>query len=169
MANTYTLIEAKTLGSAVASITFTAIPSTYTDLKLVYSVRSSSTSGTSELLAPSFNGSTTNYVRMLIEGNGSTAASYSGAIRSFGGVPTANATADTFGNGELYIPNYLSNNNKSYSGDSVSENNATSSVVNLDGNIWNDTAAITSIQISTYGANNLVANSTFYLYGIKNS
>jgi hypothetical protein len=169
MANTYQLIEAQTLGSATASVTFSAIPSTYTDLKLVYSARSSSTSGNSELLAISFNGTTTNYNRLLIEGNGSTAASYSGSLRSFGGIPTANATASTFGNGELYIPNYLSSNNKAYSGDSVSENNATSSVINLDANIWNNTAAITSIAITTYNSNNFVQYSSFYLYGIKNS
>ena len=169
MANTYQLIEAQTLGSAAASVTFSSIPNTYTDLKLVYSARSSSTSGTSELLAISFNGTTTNYNRLLIEGNGSSAASYSGALRSFGGIPTSNATASTFGNGELYIPNYLSSNNKSYSGDSVSENNATSAVQNLDANIWNNTSAITSIAITTYNSNNLVQYSTFYLYGIKNS
>jgi hypothetical protein len=170
MATTMNLIAKQTVGSAgAASVTFSSIPQTFTDLKVVYSARSSSTSGTSELMAISFNGTTTNYNRLLIEGNGSTAASYSGALRSFGGMPTSNATSNTFGNGELYIPNYVSSNNKSYSGDSVSENNATSSVINLDANIWNNTAAITSIAITTYNSNNFVEFSEFTLYGISSN
>jgi hypothetical protein len=42
MANTFELITSSTVGSGgAASITFTAIPQTYTDLKILYSTRNS--------------------------------------------------------------------------------------------------------------------------------
>lgn len=169
MANTYQLIEAKTLISSATSVTFSAIPSTYTDLKLVYSARSDRAAQTAELLAISFNGTTTNYARLVLEGNGSSVGSYADPIRSFGIVPAAAATADVFSNGEIYIPNYLVSINKTYSGDGTAENNGNSGNLDLDGNIWSNTAAITSIAISTYNSNNFVSRSSFYLYGIKNS
>ena len=40
MPATYTLIASNTLSSAAASVTFSAIPATYTDLVLRYSARS---------------------------------------------------------------------------------------------------------------------------------
>jgi hypothetical protein len=40
MANTYTLIASNTLGASAASVTFSAIPSTYTDLVVRYSAAS---------------------------------------------------------------------------------------------------------------------------------
>jgi hypothetical protein len=169
MANTYQLIEAKTLGSSATSVTFSSIPGTYTDLKLVYSARSDRAGQTAELLAISFNGTTTNYARRVLEGNGSSAGTYGDPIRSFGIVPASTATSNIFSNGEIYIPNYLSSNDKSYSGDGTAENNATSANIDLDANIWNNSAAITSIAISTYNSNNLLQYSSFYLYGIKNS
>ena len=170
MANTYELISSNTVGSGGASsVTFSSIPSTYTDLKMVYSARSDRAGQTAELLAISFNGTTTNYARLVLEGNGSSVGSYKDPIRSFGIVTASSATSNTFSNGEIYIPNYLSSNYKSYSGDGSAENNATSANIDLDANIWNNTAAITSIAITTYNSNNFVQYSSFYLYGIKNS
>ena len=170
MANTYELISSNIVGSGgAASVTFSSIPSTYTDLKLVYSARSDRAGQTAELLAISFNGTTTNYTRRVLEGTGSSVGSYADPIRSFGIVTASSATSNTFSNGEIYIPNYLSSNYKSYSGDGSAENNATSANLDLDANIWNNTAAITSIAITTYNSNNFVQYSSFYLYGIKNS
>jgi hypothetical protein len=45
MPSTYTLIKGETIGSSAASYTFTAIPSTFTDLVLRISVRSTSGAG----------------------------------------------------------------------------------------------------------------------------
>jgi hypothetical protein len=47
----------------------------------------------------------------------------------------ASATAGTFSNSEIYIPNYTSSNQKSFSSDSVTENNATSAIAILSARI----------------------------------
>jgi len=150
-----------------ANIEFTAIPSTYTDLKIVASLRTALTGQVVQSLLIQFNGSTTGYSYRLLQGSGSTAASYNNTTRYFGDAPAADATANTFGNLEIYIPNYAGANNKSYSADSVTENNATTALANLDAGLWSNTAAITSISLSA--ANNFVQYSTASLYGILKS
>jgi len=162
MAN-MTLIEAKTLTSAAPNITFTSIPQTYTDLKIVCSAR---TSGSSDAFLVWFNGSASNLSSKNIQGYGSSIASggFSGIA---GGLPSSSYTASTFGNAEIYIPNYTSSNYKSVSLDSVPENNATATRQVLTAGLWSDTAAITSVTIDGNG-DNLVSGSTFYLYGISN-
>jgi hypothetical protein len=168
MANTYTLIEAKTLGSASASITFSSIPATYTDLKLVLSARSSYASDIIRGCIIEFNGDTTgaNYTYKRIYGNGSSASSDSSPYSMF--INADQSTASTFGNGEIYISNYTSSNAKSSSLDFLTENNATSAFAGLAALLWSGTAAINSILIKPE-AGNFMVNSTFYLYGIKNS
>ena len=169
MANTYTLIEAKTLGSAVSSIDFTSIPQTYTDLKLLISARTSA----DVTYAIGFNSNTSNYSGRSLRGSGSATASYPTSDYSFGstaiGIGYINGVASTFTNCEIYIPNYTSSNNKSLNIDNVQEKNVSSPVyANLTAGLWSNSAAITSIQI-TPESGTLETNSTFYLYGIKNS
>ena len=169
MANTYTLIEAKTLGSAVSSIDFTSIPQTYTDLKLVISARSS----TEEHYAIGFNSNTSSYSGISLRGSGTAIATYLTTAYSYGstaiGLGYINDVTSTFTNCEIYIPNYTSSNNKSLSADNVQEKNVSGPVyANLTVGLWSNSAAITSIQIKTQ-AGNLAINSTFYLYGISKS
>lgn len=168
MPNTYTLIEAKTLSSTTASVTFSSIPSTYTDLVLNVSIRSSS--GT-PWLNMRFNGATTNYSGRRLEGNGSTAGSASNSTSGYmtlGIMGGSSDTASTFSSHSIYVPNYASANYKSLSTDGVTENNATAAYANLTANLWSDTAAITSILLIPE-VGSFVQYSTFYLYGIKNS
>jgi hypothetical protein len=170
MANTFTLIEAKTLGSAVSSVTFSSIPQTYTDLQLVVSSRMSN-SNVEAYNNIRFNASTSNYSGKYVVGDG---ASPSSGSSPGSGVLTytngASTTSSTFGNYSVYIPNYTSSNYKSFSIDSVSENNAATAYAILVGGLWSDTAAITSIVLNdTVNSANFVSGSTFYLYGIKNS
>ena len=65
MANTYTLIEAKSLNTTTASITFSSIPQTYTDLLVLVSARGDA--GGQRDCYISFNGSTSNFTNKLIE------------------------------------------------------------------------------------------------------
>ena len=174
MANTYQLIEAKTLGSTVTSVTFSSIPQTYTDLKLVFSTRTNA-SAVLVNTQVTFNGSScgTDYTERLLSGDGSSASSTNiGAradwlfIYSNGGTSTSN----TFANAEIYIPNYTSTTTyKSGSADGVVENNATSSIAALDAPLYSSNSAITSIKLDTGNATVFEVYSTFYLYGIKNS
>jgi hypothetical protein len=168
MANTYTLIEAKTLASAAASITFTSIPGTYTDLVVLTSARASSGGGISAGLR--FNGSTTNYSERLLYANGSSAASTSATTTSIQWAALGNNTtpANTFTNCQIYIPNYAGSNYKSVSVEAVSEANTTGSDIYVDAGLWSDTSAITSLSLIP-STPDFAINSTFYLYGIKNS
>jgi hypothetical protein len=72
--NTYEAIATQTLGSAAASVTFSSIPSTYTDLVLVCNFETSSNAIAGVYIQ--FNGDTsTNYSSTNLIGNGSTAES----------------------------------------------------------------------------------------------
>jgi len=170
MANTFELIASSTVGVlGASSIDFTSIPSTYTDLCIKASLRTAQfgTAEASQSLLIQFNGTTTNYSYRLLQGYNNTAASYNGTTRFFGDATNSDATASTFGNLEIYIPNYAGSTNKSYSADSVTENNGTKAAADLDAGLWSNSAAITSISISA--ASNLVQYSTAYLYGVKNA
>jgi len=169
MANTYTLIASSTVGAGGASnIEFTSIPSTYTDLKLVTSLRMSSSG---QWYTLKFNNSTSTYSDRYLLGSGSSAASGidGGQPALAGSAEDSTYTANTFANSENYIPNYTSSNYKSYSGDGVQENNATASYMAFWANLWSTTSAITSIKIEAQGGVNFVQYSTAYLYGISNS
>jgi len=165
MANTYTLIEAKTLASATASVTFSSIPATYTDIKFVLSLRSA-TADTRDSIAIKPNNSTSNLSYRYIRSDGS---SVSSNTLDRVDIDAANATASTFGNLEIYIPNYASANYKSFSIDTVTENNATEAFAGLHAWLWSDTTAISSMVFSNLSTANFVQYSTFYLYGISNS
>lgn len=170
------LIEAKTLASAAASITFSAIPQTYTDLKILVSARDdrSGQPNTDLSLQVGYNGTINTgsiYTNKQLYGSGSTVGSQSSsttyAYLGMSNGPTS--TANTFGNTEIYIANYTSANNKSVSTDGVSENNATTAYAVLNANLISTSNPITDIKISAvYGSGNFESGSTFYLYGISN-
>jgi hypothetical protein len=165
MATTYTLISSVTVGSGgAATIDFTSIPGTYTDLVLKLSSRQS-TAQVYGIIDLSINGTSTNESYRMIEGNGSSASSNNGSYIYVGAAVGANATANTFSNFELYFANYASSNNKSISIDGVGENNATTAYANLQAALWANSAAITSISLES----NFVQYSTAYLYGISNA
>jgi hypothetical protein len=169
MPNTYTLIASSTVGSGgAATITFSSIASTYTDLLLVSSLRSNG-SFTNQDLVLTFNGSSANLSQIFLIGTGSVLIG-SGSTDFFGGtVNGATSTADTFSNNSVYIPNYTNTTaNKSGSIDGVRENNATNTSTYLGAGLRSNTAAITSITLGL-SSDNFVQYSTAYLYGIVKS
>ena len=164
----YVLLERIELNASAASVTFANIPQTgYTDLKLVISVRGpvSYASNTMDTYIR-FNGTTTNYSDRLLYGTGSSALSLSETPTGINvRVNGESSTASTFGNAEIYIPNYTSSNNKSVSIDAVTENNGTAVLTQLVAGLWSNTAAITSITFEPFTVG-FAANSTFSLYGL---
>jgi len=171
MATTYKLISSVSLSSAASSITFSSIPATYTDLKILLSLRASSTSGNSNCFIY-LNGVTgTSYTQRRLFGNGASVGSDTNTSYPWfdmsSVIPNATTTANTFTNAEIYIPNYTSSNNKSLSADFVGENNATTAYAYLSVSLFSNSSAITTIVID--GTDNFVTNSTAYLYGISNA
>ena len=159
------LIQTITVGTATASIDFTSIPATYTDLCLKVSARSS-VSSTMAYFDLKFNTSIVGWSGRFLYGTGSAAGSASQAY--FGGaMPGANATASTFGNAEIYIPNYASSNYKSVSIDAVAENNATLAEEDFNAQLWSNTAAINAITLFPENSANFVTYSSASLYGIR--
>lgn len=175
MANTYTLIASATAGIGGASdFTFSSIPSTFTDLCVKYSIRGVAPY-TAGYAVYYLNGDTsTSYTNKFLIGDGASASSVgstgaSNYSRIIGGNQQATATANTFSNGEIYIPNYAGSNQKLASADGVGENNGSTAFAILSANLYPSTSAITSITIINYDAGGMAQYSTAYLYGIKNS
>lgn len=166
MPTTYKKIATVTVGSGGASsISFSSIPQTYTDLQLLISGRDNDP-GYASAFHLSFNGTGWGSNREFYSYGGSVATgTTSGETAGTG----AGATASTFGNASVYIPNYTSSNSKSISSDSVAENNSsTNAYLVFHAGNSGVTAAITSISIAPGGA--LFSQySTATLYGIKNS
>jgi hypothetical protein len=159
---TYTLIAHTELGSAAAEVTFSSIPATFTDLLLVFSTRSAFRQDTSV----KFNGSTANFSDRYLIGTGSSVFTGTSPANFLGVLTGSGDTANTFASGQLYIPNYRGSALKSWSVDSVGENNATAAYQNVIAGLWNLTDAITSITIFQTNGDNLGQYTSATLYGI---
>ena len=160
------LIESKTLASDTAALSFTSIPATFDDLVVLFSFRTNRGASVDSVKAQ-FNSNGSGYSLRWLEGSGSAASSTS-ASYFFAGVATGTSnTSNTFGNAELYLPNYISANQKSGSSTSVNENNATSAFQYLAASLWTGTAAITSIELTPVVGSLILTGSTASLYGIK--
>lgn len=167
MAQNYILLERIELTATAASVTFSSIPqSGYTDLKVVSSVLSTSTSGVGSVyMTMAFNGVTTNRTFRRIYGVGTTIGSDSGSLAQAGSVNTSAASSSIFSSHEFYIPNYTSSNFKSISIDTVAEANSASNEIDVMAGLWSATSAINEISFAL-SSGNFAANSTFSIYGL---
>jgi hypothetical protein len=173
MATSFFKIASVTVGSGgAASMDFTSIPSTYTDLVIKVSARDARAVVASSIVLQ-INGSTASsgsYRRLYVDGSASFSDSSSGDTTVQSGHSNGNSsTANTFGNVEIYIPNYAGSANKLFSSDGVAETNATTTYLSLVAGLWANTAAITQVTIKPATAVNFLQYSTATLYGIKNS
>jgi hypothetical protein len=172
---TTTKLATVTVGAGgIASVSFSNIPQTYTDLKLVVSARSTRNNATYPVdnLNIAFNGASAGVSvaqrslytyeatgsQIIASGNDTYLNNF--MIKADGG------TASTFSSGEVYVSNYTSSNVKPISMDSVAENNSTKAWLMFNAGVSLITAPITSIQMYALSGN-LVQHSTFTLYGVK--
>ena len=161
MAITYEPIATTTLGSAAASVTFSSISGSYTDLVIIVNA-----TGSGAALNPQiqFNGDTaSNYSLTWLYGNGSTAVSgrYSNQTSAFFGYMTTTEPATYI----LQVQNY---SNTTTNKSTLFRWNATNTELGAGVALYRSTAAITSITLKT-SANNFASGSTFTLYGIASA
>ena len=159
---TYALIESQILGSATATVSFTSIPATYTDLVLV--INGSTTSGTNNGVMQFNTDTGSNYSYTFLTGDGISATSGRAATQNqiylnyYGYFDTVYAT-----NMVVQIQDYSNNTtNKTILSRS---NNAANGVAAITG-LWRSTAVINSVQVKT-GSSTFTAGTTFRLYGIQ--
>ena len=171
MANTLDLIASSTVGiGGAASIDFTSIPSTYTDLVLKLSVRDASaiSSQAGNQFSLKVNNSSANITeKQLIAFQAGGIASYSNT-QMYTPLNGASDTASTFSSAEFYFTNYTASANKSASIDGVAEGNTanlTGAAINAA--LWSQTAAINQLTVIPVGT--FTQYSTAYLYGVKNA
>jgi hypothetical protein len=151
---TYTPLATVTLGSTTSSVTFSSIPATYRDLILI--TNGKATGGDDYVIY--FNGDTTtgNYSRVLMNGNGSTTASFSGS----GSNPAA--IYDTDGVFVHQIMDYsATDKHKTY----LARSNTAGVVVIAGAARWANTAAITSVLAKPASAS-FASGTTLSLYGV---
>jgi len=162
MATTYEKIATTTLGSA-GQITFSSIPATYTDLRIVL-VSKSDFSGANVQFR--FNGDTgNNYSFTYLRGNGASASSYRESNNPYGYL--ADQSSDTQPNmGTLDIFSYAGSTFKTALATYSDDRNGSGYGFALV-NLWRSTSAITSVSLSpsNFGGN-FQAGTTATLYGI---
>lgn len=161
------LVQTVTVGaSGQSSIEFANVPQDATDLLILFSIRDQSTSTTALPLGLVFNGAyDANHFFTYVRGDGSTVFSNKNNGESdYARVNGSGTTSNTFGNASLYISNYAVSANKSFSVDSVVENNATASWQQITAGLWTNTAAITSIRLDAWQL--FLQDSTASLYKI---
>ena len=157
--STYEPIATSTVsGTTTNTVTFSSIPSTYTDLVLIDNGKLD-TSDNSYFMT--FNGDTaTNYSTTYIIGSGTAASSGRAATQAR--ILISRATNSNFSSGKTFINNYK--NTTAYKTTLCIGGSSTSYVITTVG-LWKSTAAITSLSLSS-GAQYFVAGTTFTLYGI---
>lgn len=167
----HTLIASHTVNSDTSSIvaTFNNIPQTYTDLKLVTTIKVGTTGGWYDSFIY-FNGNKSGYGHFIYGSGTGTSGANDPSDMTLRTTASNSLASGIFGNTTLYIPNYtLSGRNKTYLADQSAEQNATSGIQMWTSTRSNVTDPITSIDFQAVGGSVIVAGSKFWLYGIKNS
>jgi hypothetical protein len=165
-------IYTQTVGAGgTTGLSFNNIPQDYTDLKIIVCARSAFASTTNDLLVYVNNNQT---ISSYSQTGLSAAGTSSGSAKQTGlagfwsqYVPAANSTANTFGNTEIYIPNYSTSQFKQIVVDSTSENNSsTGNFLVFNAHLYRSHTPITQLSL-TLGGQTIVQHSTFTLYGIS--
>jgi hypothetical protein len=158
MPSTYTPISTATTSGSTSSVTFSSIPSTYTDLILICSSKAAA----GYLIIRVNSDSSSNYSRTNLIGTGSSAISNRASNQSFLLAPDA-------GTSEFYptITQFMNYSSTTTFKTALQRTHNMGSNVYATVGLWRSTSAITSITVQTDDASNISSGSTFTLYGIK--
>lgn len=170
MAVTYEPISTTTLSSANNSVTFSSIPNSYTDLRLVCFAVSASSASTPSL---QINGTTTSlYSQTILRGNG-TAASSTNTTQASGvtefQLPGNSGELGTTYPGFYFIDlfSYAGSTKKTILISASDDKNGSGRVARSVG-LYDSTSSITSLKVFLFGGSATFSiGSTFTLYGIK--
>lgn len=167
MAATYIPIATQTISSPSATVTFSSIPSTYTDLVLVASLRQTTTNQDGFLRFNSDTG--TNYSDVVVRGNGSTASSVRDTSAAGIDIGVMSNSANASGEFETVIINIMNYANTTTNKTVVLRTNQPTSIVNAIVGMWRSTAAINTVSLESRNAGSFAVGSTFSLYGIASA
>jgi len=157
MPSTYTPIATTTLGSNAGSVTFSSVPSIYTDIIAVCNIN---LSGGSTIYTQVNGDNGNNYSKTSLEGDGSTASSSR----------NSNINSPLFGysgsttNPNNCIINYMNYANTTTNKTIIGRGNASDYLV-ASVALWRNTAAINEIKI----LGSFATGSTFSIYGVKSA
>lgn len=165
MAVTYEPIASQTLGADTATVTFSAIGGSFSDLILVTDTkRTVGTTGGADILLRFNSDTASNYSATYLQGNGTTASSGRASSQtSINYVPSVETSATSTGVAAIHIMAY--SNTNVFKTVLVSGGAPIEFVRRVVG-LWRSTSAITSIDVLA-SSGSLKSGSTFSLYGIK--
>lgn len=165
---TYENIATTTLGSTASVITFSSIPSTYTDLRLVWTVRSSA-GGNFPLVT--FNNDTgSNYSWTRLFGDGTSAQVNINTSRSGIGIlwmTEVSSASNVFNLLTLDVFSYAGSTNKTSLTTASADKNGSGTVERTVA-LWQSTSAINRLDL-TASSGTFAAGTTATIYGIKNA
>ena len=166
MPATYEPIATTTLSSTQATVTFSSIPGTFTDIILQVTATSdrAAASEVAKVLVNSDTGS--NYSRTILYGTGSTASSARSSNQSRFEVGGVGGNTGTLGN-DFFQLQFLYYSNSTTNKTGLVRQTMPGEEVTAVVLLWRSTSAITRIDISPLYGTNWKANSIFTLYGIK--
>lgn len=172
---TYTPISKTVLSSSQSLITISGIPQSYTDLLVVTVLRSTYPGVATNWVTIRFNGTSSSlYSGTYMMGfststqSGRFTTSTSSRIYPYY-IDADNNTANVWGSGEFYIPNYTSSTTKVISATGVAESNTTTdNVIVASANLFANTSGITSIEFNPNGGT-FDSGCRVDLYGISNA
>jgi hypothetical protein len=162
MTSTYEKIATTTLGSASATVTFTSITGTYTDLVLITNSATGSNDIDMYIQVNSDTASNYSWTRLL--GTGSSALSSRGSSSNLG-YRVGNMSGSNVGENNVIVQFQNYSNTTTFK-TVLTRGNNPANLVDAFVGLWRSTSAITSMDIKTQSGT-FSTGSTFTLYGIK--
>jgi len=160
---TYRPLANITLGSAVSSVSFSAIPASYRDLIIVMTAKSTRTAGDQDGCFLRLNNDASNNTRVTMLGSG---AGVSSNIESNLGMPLGGNAAALMVNIIQVMDYSATDKHKTVLVRANTNAPSVSGVVYASAGRWASTSAVTSLVLLPEIGPNFAVDSTFNLYGV---